>query len=251
VDDELCICGSGRSFRRCHGLRGSERRHHGRELHVLAEVHDLALLFPFVRPKGSAIETFAERIAAMIGDEPRHATPTEVAEGVRLLSPGERRRLVRSWTGRYPGRWRRICSVVGDAALVERTLVASAVNAAVADRVVCPSGVVAELEDGGLERSPAAALALAISPFAVWSYEEVLGRKEPAVTGEHTARVRAQARRLRRRLPFDGLPRASATLGHGCDLVADDAVAAGVARLLFEAYIITVERRISFVSQSN
>jgi hypothetical protein len=172
-----------------------------------------------------------------------------VAEGVRLLSPGEHRRLVRSWACRYPGRWRKVCSEVGDTALAEQTLVASAVNAAVADRVVCPSGVVAELEDGGLERSPAAALALVISPFAIWSYEEVLAREEPA--RQHTERVRAQARRLRRRLPFDGLPRASATLGHGCDLVADEHAAACVARLLLEAYVLTVERRISNVSQSN
>jgi hypothetical protein len=63
--------------------------------------------------------------------------------------------------------------------------------------------------------------------------------------------VRARAGRLRRRLPFDGLPRASATLVHGCDLVADDDAAAGVARLLLEAYRLTLERRISYVSQAN
>ena len=251
MDHELCICGSSRPFRCCHGLRGSERRHRGRELHALGEVHDLALLFPSVRPKGTAIEAFADRLAAEIGDEPRDSTPAEAAEGVRLLSPGERRRLVRSWAGRYPGRWRKVCSEVGDTALAERTLLTSAVRAAVADRIVCPPGVVAELEDGGLERSPGAALALAISPYAVWSYEEVLAQEEPAVTGQHVARVRAQARRLGRRLPFDGLPRASATLARGCELVADDAAAGGVAALLLDAYAILLESRASYVSQRN
>jgi hypothetical protein len=251
VDDELCICGSGRPSRRCHGLRGSERRYRGRELHALGEVHDLALFFPSVRPKGTAIEAFADRLAAEIGDAPRDSTPAEVAAGVRLLSPGERRRLVRSWAGRYPGRWRKVCLEVGDEGLAERTLLASAVRAAVADRIVCPPAVVAELEDGGLERSPGAALALAISPYAVWSYEEVLAPEEPAVTGQHLARVRSQARRLRRRFPYDGLPRASATLLRGCDLVGADAPAAGVAGLLLEAYGIILERRNSYISRMN
>lgn len=251
MDDDLCICGSGRAFRRCHGLRGAERRHRGRELHVLGEVHDLALLFPFVRPKGTAIEAFADRVAAEMGDEPRDSTPAEVAEGVRLLSVGERVGLIHSWAGRYPDRWRKICSVVEDAALAEQTLLSSAVRAAIADRIVCPSAVVAELEDGALEGSPGAALAFAIAPCAVWSYEEALGSEDPPVRRQHVARVRAQARRLRRRLPFDGLPRASAMLVRGCDLVADDDVAAGVAELLLDAYVLMHQGRASYISQRN
>lgn len=251
MHEELCICGSGRPFRRCHGLRGSERRHLKRELHALGEVHDLALLFPFVRPKGTAIEAFADRLAAEMGDEPRDSTPAEVAEGVRLLSNGERRRLVRSWAGRYPDRWRKVCSEVGDAGLAERALVASSVRAAVADRIVCPPAVVAELDGGALEGSPGAALALAIAPQAVWSYDEVLTRDDPTVTTQHVARVRVQASRLRGRLPFAGLPRASATLMSGCRLVADDAAAAGVAALLLEAYGVMLEGRASYISQRN
>jgi hypothetical protein len=81
VDEALCMCGSGRTHRRCHGLRGSERRHRGCELHALAELHDLALLFPSVRPKGAAIESFADRLAASMGDDPRDSTPAEVEEG--------------------------------------------------------------------------------------------------------------------------------------------------------------------------
>jgi hypothetical protein len=51
VDDELCICGSSRSFSRCHGLGGSERRRRARELLALGELHDLALLFPLPPPE--------------------------------------------------------------------------------------------------------------------------------------------------------------------------------------------------------
>ena len=219
---------------------------------MLGELHDLALLFPSVRPKGTAIEAFADLLAAGMADEPREPTPAEAAEGVRLLSPGERRRLIRSWAGSYPGRWRKICAGVGDAALAERALLAGAVLAAVADRIVCPPGIAAELEDGALDGSPGAALALAIAPQAVWSYEEALAPREPTVTGQHTARVKAQARRLRRRLPFDGLPRGSATLIRGCELVADDPVAAaGVAELLVDAYVVTVQARASYISRRN
>jgi hypothetical protein len=252
VDEALCMCGSGRTHRRCHGLRGSERRHRGCELHALAELHDLALLFPSVRPKGAAIESFADRLAASMGDDPRDSTPAEVEEGVRLLPGAEQRRLVRVWATEYPDRWRTICSIVGEVAFCEHTLVSSAVRAAVADRVVCPSGVAAELEDGALEGSPGAALALALAPSAVWSYEEVMRPDESPVTGQHMARVRRQAGRLHRRLPFAGLPRASSTLLSGCDLVAaDEDAAAAVAGLLLEAYGIMLERRASYISQRN
>lgn len=188
----------------CHGLRGVARRRRARELHALSELHDLALLFPSVRPRGAAIESLADRVAASMGDEPRDCTAAEVEEGAVLLSSNERLRLIRAWTGRYSNRWHSICSIVGDAALCEHALVASAVRAAVADRVVCPSGVAAELEDGSLERSPAAALALALSPPAVWSYEEALDSDASLVAARHIARVRVQAGRLGRRLPFDG-----------------------------------------------
>jgi hypothetical protein len=227
------------------------RRSRRRQLHALAELHDVALLFPSIRPKGGAISAYADRLAAEIGDEPRGSTPAEVADGLRLLTAGERRRVVRSWAVVYPDRWRKVCLDVGHTALAEQTFQASAVRAAVADRIVCPPAMVATLENGELERSPVAALALAISPFAVWSYEDVLAPEAPAVTGEHVARVRAQVSRLRRRLPYEGLSRASATLGHGCELASDEAAARALAGLLLEAYALSLERRASYISLRN
>jgi hypothetical protein len=252
MDDRLCNCGSGRAHVDCHGLRGSARRHRGRELHALAELHDLALLFPGVRPEGEAIEAFADDLAASMRDEPRDSTAAEVAEGVRLLSSGERQRLVRSWASDHPDRWQAICSIVGDEAVCEQTLISSAVRAAVADRIVCPSDVAAELEDGALEHSPGGALALALSPPAIWSYEEALRPNDSPATRRHIRRVRQQAERLCRRLPFEGLPRASATLRSGCDLIAaDEEAARGVAELIVETYGIMLERRASYISQRN
>jgi hypothetical protein len=198
------MCGSGRIHTRCHGLRGSARRHRGRELHALAELHDLALLFPSVRPRGAAIESFADCLAASMGDEPRDSRAAEVAE----------------------------------------------------EYVSCR----AENGDGSSAPGPIvtptagtrSAGSLALSPRAIWSYEEALQAGSSPATGRHIARVRAQAERLRRRLPFDGLPRASETLLSGCDLVAtDDVAAAGVAGLLLEAYGIMLEHRASYISQRN
>jgi len=187
-----------------------------------------------------------------MGNEPRDCTAAEVAEGAGLLSSNERSRLIRSWRDRYPSRWHAVCSTVGDTAACEHALVASAIRAAVADRVVCPAEVAAELEDGSLERSPGAAVALALSPPAVWSYEEALRPDTSRVGARHTARVRVQADRLGRRLPFDGLPRASSILHAGCELVAaDDEVAAGVAELLLEGYGIMLARRASYISSWN
>lgn len=252
MDDALCVCGSGRPLRRCHGLRGSERRRRRRELHALSELHDLALLFPFVRPRGRLIDVFADRVAEGMGEEPRDTSAAEAAEGVRLLPQRERRRLVRSWADRYPARWRKICAEVEDRGLAEQTLVASAVRAAVADRIICPRGVVGELEGGALENSPGAAVALALAPQAVWSYEDVVAPSEAIAGPAEITRVRAQAARLRRRLPFEGLPRASATLARGYELVAqDDEAAAAVAALLLEAYAVMLEARSRSIGQRN
>jgi hypothetical protein len=46
-------------------------------------------------------------------------------------------------------------------------------------------------------------------------------------------------------------PRHATPAEVACDLVTDDDVAAGVARLLLKAYRLTLERRISYVCQAN
>jgi len=245
----LCICGSGRSVGRCHGVGGRERRHRGRELRALGELHDLAYLFPFVRPKGADFELFADRLAAQIGEEDREATPEETTPGVQLLSEDERHRIVRSWAGRYPERRRKVRASVGDPGVAETTLVASAVRGAVADRHPCPRGMIEALEAGELKSSPGAALAFAIKPDTVWSYEEVL--VGGVVTEEHVARLRMQLEGLERRLPIDGLPRASATLLEGCRLMVDESLVCRLAELLLTSYELQMGRPASYIRSGN
>jgi hypothetical protein len=144
------------------------------ELEVLGELHDAAFLFPFLRPKDSLIDEFAWRVVAGMGDEQGDTLPGEVAEGVAILPAGERSRIVRMLSGRYPQLWESLCRKVGDAALTEATLVASAVRGAVADRVGPRRELVSELEESPLEGSPAAAVAFVIPPELVWGREETL-----------------------------------------------------------------------------
>ena len=255
--EELCRCGSGRSHRQCHGLRGRQRRGRGPELHALAEVHAVGAFFPFLRPQSDAFDGYAQITAETIGEAPREVSPAEAAAGAALLDAAEQERLVALWADRYPDRWSRICAEVSDRALVEWALVASSVRAAIMDRRACPRGVLEGLEGGRLERSPAAAVALALSlwPQAVWSYEEAMAyvSDEPVGIGEeHVPRVRAQAARLAARLPEAGLPRASAALQRGCELVADELrMAIGVAELLLDAYELQLDKRASYVSRAN
>lgn len=255
--EELCRCGSGRLHSRWHGLRARKRRGRGPELHALAEVHAVGVFFPFLRPQSEVFDGYAQTTAEAIGEAPREVSPAEAAAGAALLDAAEQERLVALWADRYPDRWSRIRAQVSDPALVERALVASAVRAAIMDCRACPRGVLEGLEGGQLERSPAAAIALALSlwPQAVWSYEEAVAyvSDEPVGIGEeHVPRVRAQAARLAARLPAAGLPRASATLLGGCALVARELQPAiGVAELLLDAYELQLDKRASYVSRAN
>lgn len=255
--EEFCRCGSGRLHGHCHGLRGRLRRGRGRELHALAEVHAAGVFVPILRPRGDAFAAYAQSTADAIGAAPREASPAETEAGIALLDADEQRRLVDTWVERYPMRRAAICAEVPDPTLVERALVASAVRAAIMDRRACPRGVIAQLEGGQLERSPAAAVTLALShwPQAVWSYEEAAAyvAGEPIGIGEeHVPRVRAQSERLAARLPEAGLPRASATLLGGCSLVARELrPAIGVAELLLHAYELQLDKHASYSSRMN
>ena len=113
-------------------------------------------------------------------------------------------------------------------------------------------------ENGDFSGSPCAALALVLAPPLVWDREDALLAKHHVgvatlhgdlpskveayaaarVDERHVARLRAVSDRLRRQLPIEGLPTASATLADGCARVAADAqLAEGVACLLLVAYV--------------
>jgi hypothetical protein len=190
-----------------------------------------------------------------------------VEEGLALLDERERRRLVKSWTDRYPDRWAAVVRTVGDRAIAERALLASAVRAAIGDRRPRPLAVLALLEPGDLGRSPGAALALVLSPGHVWSYEDALAAEAAAgkpgrdlaawfrtvddvalarMTPAHAQRLRLAAARLASQLPVPRLPNASAILARACEEVERDAgFARGVACGLLATYV----RHISESSQ--
>jgi hypothetical protein len=251
-----CFCGSGRTLERCHRMPRRQRRRHRRSLVALAEAHDISALFPRVRPRDEVVEAFAQRVALELDPGDQRVPAGRVEEGVALLDDSERRRIVDDWASRYPDRWSSLCAAVGDAALTERAVVASAVRGAISERRPVALGPVAMLEDGALSRSPCAALALVLVPPLVWSRDDAIlvsaaaAKRSPQpffdaaeeLAGEHAEewhvrRVQALAERLGAQLPIPGLPRASRTLGEGCRrVVADEAAAHGVAAVLLATY---------------
>jgi hypothetical protein len=234
-----CPCGSGLKYKKCHGTT----REAAERLEALAEAHDLGALFPFLRPRGKAIEAFAERAVDQLGET--EEIPSElVEEGTTLLDETERRRLVDVYSEEYPGPWGSLCEAVGDAALAERALVASSVRAAIGERRLPPRRVLVEVErlENELE-SPIKVLLFCLSPPSVWSIVDAMTamsagaeHERPSIEWlravdevalervgpEHDERVRALAGHIARRLPLPGLPRTSALLEQACAEVESD-----------------------------
>ena len=252
VAGDTCQCGSGLSFSRCHG---DSRNENARE-QALQEAAAVAGLFPGLRPRGSAVEDFLDRIAATHpGDD---ELPDVLVGGVDLLGDSERRRLIESWAGPYEDRWHSLVNASGDVAGAERALCVGALRAAVAERQPTPRGLLATLESGALRRSPFAALGLALEPALVWSYDEARaastaqeGRRRwkersrvveevayALMTFDHVRRTRTTAARLGAELPAEGLPIASELLGTACaEVVRDDSAARSVAAALLLGYV--------------
>jgi len=149
-------------------------------LDALGEVHDLGAVFPFLRPDAAALAAFADRTADELGDED-DISPERVEEGLTLLDDSERRRLVEDYAQRHPDPWAEVCESIGDRALAERTLVASAVRAAIGDRRLPPRGVLEEVErNEDVIDSPAKVLAFLLQPSRVWSLFDLFAAAEAA-----------------------------------------------------------------------
>jgi hypothetical protein len=242
MDDNLCFCGSGRALLRCHKMPRRARRARRIELEVLGEAHDVAFLFPFMRPKDALIDEFAWRLVAEMGSDTRDLSGAEAAAGVALLPHDERGRIIRMFSGRYPATWTSLCKKAGDVAALETAFAASAVRAAVIDRFPPDPELLERLEEEEFN-SPLTAVALVLEPDQVWLYEEAAFVAFPAPTRAHLSRTRAQARRLAGWLPLEEFPRSSTMLREGCDLVRDDDGAARVASLLLEKYTMLVRSK--------
>lgn len=256
--EERCFCGSGRLTTDCHELPRHARRRRRAELDALAEAHDLAALFPGVRPCDAVLEAYAASTASEL-DPAEPAVPVDAVEaGLLLLSAAERRRLVDTWVAAYHDRWRRIVEPVDDVQLVERAVTAGAVRMLLLEHRPLPAALFALLEGGTFRHYPANALTLLVPPPAVWSMDEacavllllprparfdpgwfdaVEGHAGGCVGPEHVERLRRAGSRIAAQLPVVGLPRATETVAAGiAEIDADEGWAGAIAARLLALY---------------
>lgn len=177
-----------------------------------------------------------------------------LVSSVEDLSAAERRRIVESWTWRYPDRWAVLAGAVGVEA-AEQALVAAALIAAVGDAKPCDPAGLAEIE-ACPRVHPGNALAAVIPPSTVWDYEIAAeaaeaaagGERNPAIAAIGFARFGSCAERLRGRvawveqqLPFPAYPHATRVLRDGCDFAAKGHGLAELGCAVLEGYVRLLE----------
>jgi hypothetical protein len=206
---------------------------------MLTAITALPVFFPRLRPANEALERWAEAPAG-------RATDGVLDEGLALVGDAERRRITADAAAEKFLSWNKTCRQFG-ADVAEAALLRGGVAVAAAE---CR-----ELHAGALdlvERTPdadAATLALVLHAQDLWSGAEV-ERVEAALddfpddldddeyerrwealfphtarrfwSPAHEARLDILVRRVRRRLPADGFPRASEVLRAACKRVAQD-----------------------------
>lgn len=231
---------------------------------------NLAGFFPWLRPESSEVLRFAEEVADDLGPNDGEVPQERIDEGVALLGPDERRRLVTCFADRHPDQWAAVGSDAGDVPALERSLVAGVVRVAILERRLPPQLRLDHLERGiAPVRSPQDALAVTLPPEAVWSAIDEQAAEQAAANAEterdwlraimtvalarmheaHTPRVQALAAALRRRLPAAGFPTASAVL--------DDAYARAETHVDFAETVVLallsvyVAQGASYVTSSN
>jgi len=272
---QACFCGSGRPVPLCHELPRGERRRRRGELDALAEAHDLASLFPGVRPRDEVFDAFAERAGATLGPE-QPAPPVELVEnGLALLDDAERRRIVESWSRVYPARWASLVRDGGVEPLLSRAVVFGAVGVSILEWRRVPAAALDLCELGDCDDVPANALTLLVEPPLVWSIEDAMRAAsrhrrrsrqfEPAhfeaiaaygarvMSAEHRLRLRAAAGRIDAQLPIGGRPRATRLLRDGCEvLLRDDWWCRAIGGRLLALYTASplVERELAVVAKA-
>jgi hypothetical protein len=207
---------------------------------------------PDLRPRSPEVLAFAQRAAEELGEDDGHVPADLLAEGLRLLPPGEGRRLARTFAAAYPEGWHRLLGDSrGQRKRLERAFAAGALKVAICERRPRPRSLIAQLEPHDAPPVDGAAVALVLEPAYVWSAAEVFeaagdaphpdaddaawiaAAENVAVDRVHVERVRFLGRPLRRQLPVRSLTRASRLLTADLDLVdEDDDVARRAAALL-------------------
>lgn len=229
------------------------------ELYVLGEAHDLAALFPAVRPRDAVFDAFAERAAAALDPAKPRVPIGLVEQGLALLDEDERRRIVESWSLLYPDRWAPLLEDGGCEPLICRAVVCGAVRVAILERCPIPAAAFT-LYEGGLHHDiPANVLTLLIPPQAVWSIDEAVlaaslfprwsSTFDPdrfemiaayaggCIRAEHLSRLRVVVERIEAQLPISGLPTATGVVRDGCDvLLTDDSWCRAIGARLLALY---------------
>jgi SEC-C motif-containing protein len=249
---DLCSCGSGRPFARCHG----DPRNPFARKQALLEARQLATLFPSVRLTSPRILDFASRAAAELADEDELSEEL-LDEGARLVGESEVDALVRGWVDAYPDRWASLLHTAADERAARAAVVRGAIEVAVCEHGTTPRAVLAKLEAEPLP--PGAALAFVLPPFFIWSFVEaqaalaaVAGRRHELedplrpveevayalINVEHERRVRRFAACVEAELPVTDFPSASDHLDQACrEARSDVRFVRAVASLILAAYV--------------
>lgn len=96
------------------------RRQLDRRARALRRAEAIAFFFPGVRARGPGVDAVVEELA--------HAHESRLAEACDNLPDAERRRIVDSWTTRYPERWAVLVGEARDLRAAERALVVAAIG---------------------------------------------------------------------------------------------------------------------------
>jgi hypothetical protein len=202
---------------------------------------DLAVVFPSPRLGCTAAITLGRRRA--LGFDARvSVTAWLVGQGLEALDADRRRNVIEGWNA-YRDHGPRLVGDGGCDVRLGRGGVGTNERAALLEWLPPTDRELAVYEGGLFEDAPAHAIALLVRPPTIWALDDAIDaerlfpggvRFEPErfaaierhaygrIRAEHLVRLRRTVARIAARLPAAGLPVASATVGSGCELVADD-----------------------------
>lgn len=236
--NDPCPCGSGRKFKRCCGFdRASEQ---ALEDHV-ATVEEVARL-----PFGSLrlvplCDDYDAWVCAVLAGE----IDADAEEAIATLGSDESRRIVEACVALYPDEWSTLAARCRSEHDALGALLGGAVIAGIRDHCLTePLDLELVEESDDLAGDPFEALAICLDGGQLWEpadgraaeraiaaipdwvddeayelrWEETLGELAARCTTDwHRRRLARLVRRVRKQLPYEGFPRASAAIMAGCE----------------------------------
>lgn len=197
----------------------------------------LGTLCPRLRPRDPVLERWLD------DREPGEPTRELLEAALAQISGDELNTMARRYAAEHPEAWRGIVDELGDAETAARLLGVGAVGAALREERRLRASDLELIEDvRGLREDALEVLARVVEPCDLWSLveatetaaalagipptrcgEAVAGEASSRWTDDHRARLDLLVERVRRQLPLDGRPLASAALGAACAAYASDA----------------------------